>query len=148
MSGSLAHSAVQVLRELLIKLGGGTDPDDEDSWPIYATREPETPDSLITITGTTGYLKGRRMYDGYTFEHPGAQIRIRAYGHDTAFTKANALAVLIDAACLETVTIGSSTYTVYNVKRTGPIIDLGKEVPQSKRNIFTINVVVNLRQTS
>jgi len=147
MSGSLDHSPDQILRELLINLGGGTDPDDSGSWPIYAVREPETPDNVITITGTTGYLKARVM-SGYVYEHPGAQIRIRAYDQSAAYVKANALAVLIDAIALKTVTLDSSTYVVFNVKRTGPILNVGKEVPQSKRHVYTINVVVNLRQTS
>lgn len=155
MSGSLNHSPAHVIRDLLVTLGLGTDPDDGGSWPIFVSREPNTPDSVITLYDTASRMQGRRMVNGITVEHYGIQVRVRDAGPTGAWVKANALAVALDQTiALDDVTVedtdgtGSSTYKVYTVSRVSGPLSLGKETPTSKRNLFTINAVAAIRQTA
>jgi len=149
MSGSLDHSPADIIRQLLIKLALGTDPDDDDSWPIYAYRIPETPDNLIAVIDTTGKKQGRIMTDGEVQETAGIQVYVRAATISTARAKANAIVIALDESIKRSiVTISTSMYLVWNVSRTGPMINVGKEIPTSKRNVLTINAVVSLRQTA
>lgn len=155
MSGSLNHSQAHIIRDLLVVLGLGTDPGDNDSWPIYVGREPNTPDSVVTVYNTTPILSGRRAVDGIVMEHYGIQVRVRDADPRDGFNKAEDLKTAMDETiALNNVTIedtdgtGSSTYKVYTVNRKSGIHDLGKQVDSSKRNLFTINAVVALRQTA
>lgn len=155
MSGSLNHSPAHIIRDLLVTLGLGTDPDDDGSWPIFVSREPNTPDSVITLYNAASKSQGRRMVNGITVEHYGIQVRVRDASPTGGWVKANALAVALDQTiALDDVTVedtdgtGSSTYKVYTVSRVGGILSLGKETPTSKRNLFTINALVALRQTA
>lgn len=155
MSGSLSHSPAEIIRDLLVTLGLGTDPADSGSWPIFVSREPDTPDSVITIYDTTPRLQGRSSPGGITQEHYGIQVRIRDASPRGGWVKANALVVALDQTiALDDVTIededgtGLSTYKVYTVSRTGGILSLGKQIDSSKRNLFTINAVAAIRQTA
>lgn len=155
MSGSLSHSPAEVIRQLLIDLGVGTVPSALGNWPIHVAREPDKPDSAITVYNTTGRDHGRTMNDGERQEHLGIQVRVRDMNHDDGFEKAQAVAMVLDQTVrLNTVTVsdrvgtGSATYTVYSVSRTTGVIIVGEERPDSRRNIFTINAVVSLRQTT
>lgn len=154
MSGSLSHSPADVVRKLLIDLGFGTDPDDSDDWPIYIAREPNAPDSVITIYNTAGVKEGRVMIGGEIQEHHGIQIRLRDNDHQNGFIKARELAVALDeSVALNSVSLddivgtGTSVYKVYAISRTSGPLAAGRE-PSSERNIFTINATVALLQTA
>ena len=153
MSGALAHSPADVVRNLLVDLGLGTTPSDAGSWPVYAAQEPNTPDSVITIYDTAGRKNGRTQVDGEVQEHHGIQIRVRDANHQDGYAKARAIAVALDEQVAaqgvvvdDIVGTGQTTYVVWNVSRTTDVLSLGKETPTSKRNLFTINAVAALRQ--
>jgi len=149
MSGALNHSPADIVRYLLIDLSQGTLPSDSDSWPIHVAREPDTPDSVITVFDTSGRLDGRAQVSGEMLEHYGIQVRVRDTNPVEGFAKAQDIAIALDqTAYQDTITINSDTYLVHAVSRTGGILGLGKETPTSKRNLFTINAVVELRQTA
>ena len=149
MSGSLAHSPADVVRYLLINESQGTLPSDDDDWPVFADGEPDSPDSVITVYNIPGRQHGRVMYSGERQEHHGVEVRIRDPDSQDGYAKARAIAVALDESVrLSSVTIGASVYLVYSVSRLGDVIALGKEVPSSKRNLFTINAIVALRQTT
>ncbi len=148
MSGPLNHSQSQIIRQLLIDLGGGTDPDDDDDWPIYANQIVDSPDSVITIKNTTPRNDGRLMVSGEAQVHEGIQITVRAADHGVCHDKTNDIAIIMSETVLNnTVVIGvGSAYTVYAASLTSGPIDLGKNVDISKRNLFTLNYTVSLRQ--
>ena len=149
MSGSLTHSVADVIRHLLIDLGHGTLPTTKSSWPVYSDNEPNTPDNAITVYNLTGTSSGRTMIDGELQEHHGIQVRIRSATPTTGFTKSRQIAVGLDTSSnLVSVSIGSSAYRIQTVSRKGDVISLGKDTTNSKRNLFTINAVVALRQTT
>ena len=149
MSGSLDHSPADVVRQLLIDLGLGTNPDDSGAWPIYCSQTPSTPDSAITVYDTEGRQGGRVMTDGERQEHSGIQIAIRDANHVNGFAKSKLLAIALDKTVSQnSVVISEATYLVHSISRTGDVIVAGKNVPTDKRNLFTINAVVSLRQSS
>ena len=152
MTGSLTFSQAEIIAQLLIDLGLGTDPTDNSDWPIYATEEPNEPDNVITIYDTVGTQDGRTMVDGEVQEHEGIQIKIRAINHDTGNRKANDLKIAIDQTIeRDTVQVasilgtGTLDYFVQAVSRVSGPLALGEEV-DSHRNVFTINAIVALRE--
>lgn len=149
MSGSLIHSPSQIISQLLIDLALGTAPADAGSWPVHFSGEPNSPDNVITVYDAAGVSDGRTQVDGQMQEHHGIQVRIRSTNHGTGFTKARAIAVALDeSVLLNSVAISGSVYLVYAVSRTGDVIALGKNHPIGDFNLFTINAVVALRQTT
>ena len=154
LSQSTSFSKPLLLRNLLIDLGLGTTPSDDGAWPIYVARTPNAPDSVITVTNTTPRTQGRTSPNGITIHHYGVQIKVRDAGPTDGWVKANALTVALDqTVLLSVVTLedtdgtGSSTYMVYAISHSG-ILSLGKETPTSKRDLFSINALVALRQTA
>lgn len=133
----------------MIALGLGTDPASNGPWPVYAAGEPDKPDSAITVYDTVGRQEGRTHVDGEAQEHHGVQVRVRSAAHTAGYAKARAVAVALDEDVLmNSVHIGAASYRVWAVARTGDVLSLGKESPDSKRSLFTINALVSLRQTN
>ncbi len=154
MSGSLEHSPEDIIRNLIIDLGHGTAPSAGGSWPVKVAQEPNEPDSVITVYGTAGVLQGKFQIDGEVQEHYGIQIRVRDARHYSGYGKANDIAVGLDAVLNQVVEVGtdagtggSTNYTVYAVSRRSGPLAIGTE-PESKRRIFTINVVCAIRQAA
>jgi hypothetical protein len=146
MSGVLTHSPAHVLTQLLSDLGVGYLPGSSGTWALQFGKEPENPDTAITLYNTASRLNGRLHPTGVTQEHHGVLIRVRAAKNSTGWTKANAIANTLDTSTsLKTVTVSGTTYTVYAVTRTSGVLSLGK-APESNRNLFTINVVVAILQ--
>jgi hypothetical protein len=151
MPGAMNHSASDVLRYRLVELGHGTLPSASSAWPIYVSQRPDKPDQLIVITDTGGFHDGRVQADGEVQGRDGCQILIRANTYTIGFPKANDIAIALDESVYDdSVTIGTDTYTLHSVSRTGSMnpVHLGKEIEASKRDLFSINCTISVRQTS
>lgn len=152
MTGSLTFSPADVVAQLLIDLGLGTDPTESGDWPVFVSEEPDTPDDVITIYDTVGTREGRSQIDGEVQEHEGIQIRIRSTDYDTGHRKTDAIKVAVDittyrntvgiSSVLGTGTMQYFVQAISRISMTGGL----KESPTSKRNVFTINAVVALRE--
>jgi hypothetical protein len=139
------HSPADVVRWMIVGLGLGTDPSAAAAWPVYAEGEPPAPDETITVYTTDGVDSPRTMSDGATNGTCGFQVRVRSVRHDSGFQKASEIAnKLTDPEFVRnlTVTVGASDYLVYSVDYTGNVIPLGKESPDSRRSLFTVNAQV------
>lgn len=139
--GELIHSPAEIIAQLLRNLG--------ETWPVYATGEPADPDNVITTFDTTGANDGSSMIDGEQYGHLGVQIRVRAATHrGGGWAKAHSIAQLLDRSTHNViVTVDSTSYLVYDVSRNGPaVLAIGKDSPTSRRNIYTINMSVAVRQ--
>ena len=148
MSGLLTHSVNDILRRLLVNAGKGTLPSAAGSWPIGIER-PDSPDDCITLTETTGRRDGRTMTDGEVIEHLGVQIEVRAADHNTGFLKAKQLATYCDESIYNNgVTFESKIYNIINVSRVGGVMSIGRETPESARELFTFNVLVTIVQSN
>lgn len=147
MSGSLNNSQCEIMAKVLEDLNIGNTVPNED-WFIFRFSEGNTPDNCITVYNTTGTTQGATQIDGVLQIHHGIQIRIRGDNPKTAYSKANEIAVALDGLQQRNVTIESTNYVVAAARRTSDVLDLGNEVPTSKRRIFTINAIVALHQTN
>lgn len=145
MSGPFAHSPADVIRQLLIDHGFGSD-DDTGSWPIKTASEPTNPDDVITLYDTEGINQARTMADGARIIHHGFQVRVRGTDYDSGYEKANEIALGLDAAYKNTVHVGSNTYYVHAIKRRGDVLSLGTETEASARVLFTINATATMKQ--
>lgn len=146
MSGSLTHSPAEIIRQLLIDLGVGTA---SGSWPVKFATEPDNPDNVITVYNAAGRSSGRVQNGGERQEHHGFQVRVRSTSESVGYVKARVIAVALDEnVLLTTVTVDSSTYRIQSISRTGDVISLGKNHPTTNLNLFTINALASLRQTS
>lgn len=144
----LAHSPADVLRRVLIALSEGVDPP-LTVWPIYASREPHSPDNCVTVIDTDGVQQGRYMKTGERAERHGVRIIVRATDHKVGWAKARALAVAIDEDVYDNeVTLDGTTYRVHAVSRRGNVVSEGRNVPTSQRNVFTIEGTVSLKTIS
>jgi hypothetical protein len=149
MSGSLNHSPAEIVRRVLIDLSLGTDPSDGGTYPIFVSLEPNKPDNVITLYNTVGIIDARSMVTGEMFEHFGIQVRVRDSKFKDGEDKSRDISVALDETInYNTVTIGSTSYTLYTASRKGSILSLGREVPKSNRHIFVTNATVALEQTS
>lgn len=143
--GTLDHPPAKIVRELMVALSLGTDPDLGGAWPCYYSATPDKPDRMITVLDTQGRLLGSRQNDGQQDEYHGIQVRVRSDKDNTGYAKARTIATTLDgsSALKRTVSIGSSHYVVHSLGRTGDVISLG-EVDGSRRRIFTLNYLVNV----
>lgn len=150
---TLTHSPADIVASVLVAKSLGVLIGTAGAWPISVSGEHSYPDDLITVFDTTGISHGSVMTggpdDGELQGHYGFQIRVRSAVHKTGWTKADTIrATLAQNAINVTVTIESSTYLVENFANIGDVIVLGKQVQDSKTNLFTLNGVVSCRQTA
>lgn len=149
MTGQLDHSPEDIVRHSLINNALGTLPSSSGSWPIGVATEPNSPGSVITVYGTDGVDQGRDMVEAIRTEKYGVQVRIRADTYTTCFGKARDIAEVMDSTIYrESVTIGSSTYLIQAITRTGPPLYLGRDSPNTKRCVFVINATVSVTKTT
>lgn len=146
---NLTHDAADIIRHLIVDLGSGTLPTDGGDWPVYTANEPDTPDNCITTYNTTGTLQGRINQTGSHVEKYGVQIRVRGVNHAVGFAKGATIENKMDTEVYrDVVTIASSQYLVHAVSKSGTLIFAGKDSSSSKRFIFTLNLLVDVRQLS
>lgn len=146
MAGALEHSPADILCQLLIDLGLGTEKSDGTDWPIVPNYEPDTPDNCITIYDTEGRIQGRLQYGGRNMDKHGIQLRFRSYSPKVGYAKANDVIVALDETIYQNlVTIDSNTYCVNTIDRIGNVISLGKE-EDTKRSIYTVNALMIVKK--
>ena len=149
MSGQLDHSPARIIRELLIDLSSGSATSGLSSdWAVTVGDLPDTPDNVMMIRDSQGILDGRAMVGGLRLIMHGFQVTIRAQDQQSGYLQANDIAVAVDAVWNSTVIIGSSTYLVTAISRTGDVIYVGTDKPQSNLHLFTINARVSLVKTA
>lgn len=144
----LIHSPADIVRRALIADGAGTAPESGQAWPVFSSKEPNTPDQVITVYNTAGFSDGRFMVDGELFYHPGVQVRVRSLTSPLGATKAESLRNFMARLHNESITLGGTPYTLFCLGKITEVRELGDESPTSKRQIFTIEAVAALRRVS
>lgn len=161
---TLNHTPAEIARRLLIDKGWGADATGKyrevnkqlgkeqrtaleywgSSWPVFAEGEPEgPPDSIIVVRTTAGVQHGRRQADGRIESHFGLQFAIRAAKHTSGRNKAMTLADQLDQeTTMVNVSWEGSVYEVWSIGRTGDVMVMGADAPNSKRKLFTINALM------
>ena len=151
MTSQLAHTPADVIAQLLVDGGQGSDPLvlPLGDWPIYVESEPDSPDSVLTVYTTTGIDDGRTMPDGELQQHYGFQVRIRSRTAKEGYTKAAAIRAFLSEVVKDNrVSLDLSDYLVLCVSKIGQIMRLGKDTPTTKRSLYTLNATLPLRQLS
>lgn len=146
MPGTIAHSPADIVRQALVSGGLGTSPEDELAWPVSFAGERSSPDELITVYDTEGSDLGRNSKDYERSVYQGILVRIRSSTPRSGHVKSEAVREFLNNIQHLVVTIDSDSYCLQTViLRSGPLA-LGKDSPTSKRNLFTINALVYVRQ--
>jgi len=147
VSGLLTNSPAAVIQQLIIDFGLGTAVADDDDWPVFLSTTVDSPDNCLTVYDTTGMHDGRHMVNGEVQEHHGFMVRVRSKRYSVGWSKAHVIAIAFDEQVRYTgVVIGTSTYSVREINRASGPIHLGKEVPENKRHLFTLNCFTALRE--
>lgn len=144
----LYDSPASVVAWLLVALNQGTSPLNNplQNWPVYSTNEPSSPDNCITVFDTSGRDDGRIMQTGNRSEHPGVQIRVRSNDAQQGYLKARAICVAVDTGFYDfAVTVNTNEYVVHGIYRSSNVLALGKNLPNDKRSVFTINATLDLK---
>jgi hypothetical protein len=151
MAGPLTHSPAEITQVLL-----------QEKFPqlaIFSTNEPDAGgmefggqvigDLTITVYDTDGKGDGRAMVDGTLFNHWGLQIRVRSSEHRDGWVQANTIRNFLAEGVQQAVVVmpdDSSMYLIWCYANIGQVLPLGKQTPQSKRSIFTINCTAAIRE--
>ena len=143
------HSAADVLARVLTDAGLGSTVDSTGtpagSWPVYATHEPDEPDSCVTIYNTDGYGGVRDFITRKVGGMDGFQVRVRAATHTLAHDKIQAIYDYLSETLYNLgISIDSKYYVVHSCELFGNVIDLGKESPNSQRSIVVFNAQVQI----
>lgn len=146
MSGYLDHFPADIIRQLLIDLGVGSEVGAAD-WPTFSQREPDSPDNVITVYDTMGRDLGRTNPDSVRSERYGIQVRVRGGDIDATGVRARTVAMVLDSVVRRPVTIDTTSYLVLSFVRTGPVLRLGIDAPSSGRWIFVVNGLASLRKS-
>jgi hypothetical protein len=138
----LAHSPADVVRQLLIDLALGTA---AGTWPVYADGEPDSPDACITVYTTAGRDQGRVMV-GNLLATYGIQVRVRAARYAEGWVKADSIReTLARSVYQETPRVDGTLYVVHAIVRIGQVLAIGRDVPKTGRELFTVNCEARLR---
>ena len=131
-------------------MGYGEAPSPAAVWPIYVGNEPDIPDDVMTVFKTSFTHQGRVHPSGEVQGRDGIQIRIRSADYATGDAKAMEIMIGLDEDLYQgVVTLKSNQYQIHSWSRSGGgLIRLGKQVPNTKRELFTINGTVLIRQLS
>lgn len=140
----LLHSPADIVAQLTVQLGLGTDPSSNGVWPVTATAEAPTPDNAIFVTDTSPQDDGRAMVDGSRDEHFGIQVKVRASTAKVGYAKAKAIQKSFDETVYGSpVTLDTQTYRVECLSKT-QLLKIGKEAPNSQRSLFTVNTLASI----
>lgn len=149
MSGSLDHKPSQIVRQLLIDLGEGTNPADNSDWPIYATTRVDSPDGIIAVRGSSSEKQGRDMNDGEVKERYLVQIVVRGANDTSMYAKASSILLALDKSVrLKNVVLGSTTYLVYAASRKSGPLALGREDETRGRVLCSLNYSVAIKRAA
>jgi hypothetical protein len=146
MSGPLDHFPADIIRQLLIDLGVGSEVTAAD-WPAFSQREPDSPDNAITVFDTMGRDLGRTNPDMVRSERYGIQVRVRGGDIDATGIRARSVAMALDSVVRHLVALDTTLYLVLSFVRSGPVLRLGIDAPSSGRWIFVVNGLASLRKS-
>lgn len=146
MSGQLQHTPAEIIRQLIIDLSLGIEPDGSTTdWQVYNNVLPDISDNAIVVTDTEPVQEGRSMPTGEYQEHYGFQVKVRGTTDLVAFRKAHAIQNAFAVTVKRTKAIvGGYNFFVFAISKTsGP---LPFRAPNSSLYFRSLNCVVALIQ--
>lgn len=147
MSGTLTHSASEIVRQLLVDASLAADPG--GTWPATAYTEAPDPDSAITVIDGGIKKHGRAMSSGRVSSGYLVNVRVRSEEDNKGYVKANAILVYLNENLYQTsVTIGSTTYLVHSASYINGPLSLGRGAGGRGRAVFVLNYSFEIKQTN
>jgi len=149
-TSEVTHSPAAIIQQYLIDAGVATLGGAGGAWPVFVDAEPNLPDNCITVYDTDEIDYGRVQFNGDILSPKGFQVRIRAVSHAVGWDKASTIEDQLKQkggaydAYHRPVTIDGENYVLQAVVGIGHVIRLGKAVPQSRLNLFTINGLAHI----
>ncbi len=136
-------SPATIFRQFLIDSDLGTE---DGEWPVFASFMPDEADNAICVYDDGGVPDGRIMASGEKIVHPTILVHVTGPDYDTAWDKAEAIALAMDAVRRTVVVISSEVaYTFHNVSRTGPPNSLGVQGEgDRRRHVIAVSAAVTL----
>lgn len=149
-SDTYADTPAAILREYLILQGLVTLPSVAGNWPMYVSSMPDgdNVDDNAGAAYNTTPIKDGRLMAGAVIQHYGVQIKIRAVDETTGWNKCSAIAAEFDRVHNASVVHNGTTYLLENISQTTGINSLGTEPGTKRRELFTMNYIVTLKQSS
>lgn len=129
-----------IVAQLLIDGGIGNE-HGSNIWPVGAAEEPSDPDNCITVFDTEPQSDGSEMVTSEEMQHDGIQVRVRSSSPPVGQAKMAAIANFLSSVYNRDVVLDGGTYLVECLTRTSGPISLGKDVTNTKRNLFTLNLI-------
>ena len=167
----LQNSPAEIVAQYLVNIGVGSDataplaakfnnrhkligsgPPNSVQWPVYYANEPSSPDSVITVFDTMGQINSRYMGSGIYYVYWGLQIRVRSYDHQSGWLKAESIRRILSTITTQNIVSGSylqsNVYCMLPFTGIGMVLPIGNDTPQTKRKIFTLNLMAIISQIS
>jgi hypothetical protein len=148
----MKHTPSAIIQHLLVVEGFASAPAGRVSkWPCFITSLPdgkEAPDEALAVYDTTGILDGRLMV-GNVIQHYGIMIRVRSITYTIGYLKIQAIADWFSTLRRKSIAIKDAedlTYTLHNAKQASTIASLGPETGVSRREHFTLNLLLTVSQ--
>ncbi len=148
-SEGISHSPAYIISQYLIGQDKLTDPtESEGDWPVYVGALPDgsnVADDAAGSMDTPSIKDGRQMGEEPLF-HYGVQLLLRSREFNPGYAKAADLAVALAAIDQTGVIIGDKTYLIFSVTQTTAVVGLGQEEGTKRREMFSVNFLVSLRE--
>ena len=104
---------------------------------------PDVPDNAVATYDIAGRRQGRIQRTGESIGQPGVQIKVRASDRTACYTKIQSIALLLDAARRNALTVGGDKATLSSVTRDQPI-SIGPVPGNRVRFAYTLNMTIVL----
>lgn len=86
------------------------------------------------------------MIDGEDFHHFGLQIRVRGTDDPSTYARIELVHTTItEHSYQDLITVGGVTYLVWSFSNVSAPLSLGKDAPNSKRSLYTLNCLASIR---
>jgi len=127
-----------------------SDPADETTWPLYVASMPdgENAENDCGACYDTAGVKDARTFDGANLFLHGVQLTMRSTNYAEGWAKAEEVEALLSTVHNEAVSIGDAVYQIESVDQTSPAFALGAEQGTRRRELFTMNFLIRLSQTT
>ena len=143
----LADPFPLIIQDLLVNaLSLGVAPPASGSWPVYLGSLPDSPDDLIFIKETTPVSQGRYM-EGAHVRAYAASVTVRSNNYTKGDTRIRLISRNLTEPThgltfpLTRASPTSGNYLIHNVSIASGPFHVGLESPQSKREVFALNIL-------
>ena len=143
------YTPAYIIRQYLIEEALLILPGSSGTWPAYVSALPDgdgVADEAVGCMDTSPIKDGRKMSDGENLFHFGVQLLLRSTAYNTGWAKMETLLNALETVKRNTVTISGTDYRLDNITLATGIVDLGQEEGSKRRELFSLNFLVTLKE--